>query len=97
MRESGELGMAAQLCNDLFIGGFDGWFLPSKGELDLMYKNLKAKGLGGFGSGYYWSSSETDHQLYAWLQSFNDGNQVGSGSYSSRKSSTHSVRAIRQF
>jgi hypothetical protein len=91
MRESGELGMAAQLCNDLFIEGFEGWFLPSQGELDLMYKNLKVKGLGGFGNGDYWSSSE-DGSSYAWRQRFSDGYQA-----TSSKTYSDSVRAVRQF
>jgi len=40
---------AAQVCDDLVSGSFDDWFLPSKDELDLMYKNLKKAGIGGFG------------------------------------------------
>jgi hypothetical protein len=93
MRESGELGMAAQLCNDLFIGGLDGWFLPSKGELDLMYKNLKVKGLGGFGGDPYWSSSEVNYER-AWYQRFNDGSQPDA--YNGKQRS-YLVRAVRQF
>jgi hypothetical protein len=98
MRESGELGMAAQLCNDMFIGGFDGWFLPSQGELDLMYKNLKVKGLGGFGSGWYWSSSENNSNN-VWRQRFSDGGFDGSWDleYRSNRRERCSVRAVRAF
>lgn len=41
------------------IDGIDGWFLPSEGELDLIYTNLHLQGLGNF-SGTYWSSTEAD-------------------------------------
>ena len=48
----------AQLCRAYKLNGYSDWFLPSRDELDLMYKNLKQKGLGGFDSGWwYWSSS----------------------------------------
>jgi len=89
----GEKNCAAQICAGMDINGYKDWFLPSKNELDLMYKNLKQKGLGGFLSdnGWYWSSS---HESFsnAWGQTFRDGNQ---GGYI--KSFTESVRAIRAF
>lgn len=63
-------GIAAKLCRDI---GAD-WFLPSRGELNLMYTNLHQKGHGGFEADWYWSSSEFDEVL-AWFQNFDDGNQ----------------------
>jgi TolB-like protein len=96
LEQAGEDG-AALLCASVDINGHTGWFLPSKDELNLMYANLKAKGLGGFGNGRYWSSSQGHHYGYSsaehtWTQSFSDGSQAGNG-----KNETISVRAIRQF
>jgi TolB-like protein len=88
-----KIGGAAQYCDDLEYGGYTDWFLPSRDELDLMYRNLKEKGLGGFVSGNYWSSSETnDGYWYAWIQVFSNGTQSGGD-----KRNSCSVRAVRQF
>jgi len=59
-----EPGSAAQLCANLSLNGVRGWFLPSRDELTLMYRNLKAAGIGGFADdGHadnitYWASSQ---------------------------------------
>jgi hypothetical protein len=76
--------------------GYDDWFLPSRDDLNLLYTNLKAKSLGSFGSGWYWSSSEVDGDS-AWVQRFSDGAQSYGGDYNYNKSSAYSVRAIRRF
>jgi hypothetical protein len=100
LNTEGETG-AAQYCDDLEVNGFDDWFLPSKGELGMMYRNLMLKGLGGFSSTLwsclYWSSSEEGSNK-AWYQNFSDGNQA-SGPYAhfNKEDSQFSVRAIRQF
>lgn len=80
---------AVQLCDDLTVGGYNDWFLPSKDELDKLYTNKGA--IGGFADSYYWSSSEYDAD-YAWEQSFFDGNQ---GNF--YKSGSQRVRAVRAF
>ena len=67
------------------------WFLPSEGELMLMYTNLRQAGVGGFAYGTYWSSTESS-SYYAWLQYFYSGNQ---GDYT--KFTTLPVRAVRAF
>ena len=87
----GELDKAAEHCTALEIKGYKGWFLPSRDELDLMYKNLKQKGLGGFGNGWYWSSSH-DNNDDSWVQRFSDGVQGAIYKYNSV-----SVRAVRAF
>ncbi|MDR1903819.1 MAG: hypothetical protein LBQ88_16245 [Treponema sp.] len=97
LNEKGEIGGLAQVCSDLFIGGFDGWFLPSKDELDLIYKNLKVKRIGGFADSRYWSSSEVNERC-AWLQMFDyNGQQEYDFLGSFNKNQSHSVRAVRQF
>jgi hypothetical protein len=100
LEERGEDG-ASLLCSALNINGFTGWFLPSKDELDLMYKNLKQKGLGEFGNGLYWSSSQwvwsgNSGFKGAWAQKFSDGSLEGNYMGDNRRAS-YSIRAIRQF
>lgn len=84
-------GIAARLCNDLVLNGYSDWFLPDKDELDLMYDNLKAAGLGGFANSNYWSSSSSG-TVNAWSQSFINGAQTQTA-----KTIGLRVRAIRRF
>jgi hypothetical protein len=100
LRENGESECAAQLCRSYSQGEYSDWFLPSKDELNLMYKNLELKGLGEFSVGWYWSSSQSNSDG-AWCQRFSDGNQQSEasryGNYFANKWLSYSVRAIRQF
>lgn len=50
--------IAARLCYDLELNGYDDWYLPSRDELRLMYSNLYLNGIGTFSDFRYWSSSE---------------------------------------
>ena len=94
LKETGETGRAAQVTQEFRQGGYADWFLPSKDELNLLYVNLKQRGLGRFQNGMYWSSSESDRYI-AWVQNFGDGGQWNdSDGYKSRP---RYVRAIRQF
>lgn len=87
----GTSGIAARLCNDLVIGGYNDWYLPSKDELNKLYINRIA--IGGFVNlAYYWSSSETTSTT-AWNQFFFNGDQVFFGN----KANPQHVRAIRSF
>jgi hypothetical protein len=87
-----ETRKAAQLCSSLNCGGKTDWFLPSKDELNLMYRNLKNVGIGGFSDDQYWSSSQDDKED-AWYQRFSDGNQ--NNRYF--KYTARLVRAVRAF
>jgi DUF1680 family protein len=57
-------GTAAQLCATLDVNGIRGWFLPSRDELTLIYKHLRATGVASFGDRgvadnfSYWASSQ---------------------------------------
>lgn len=66
-----EEGIAAKLCFDLVLDGYDDWFLPSKDELNLLY--LQRDLVGGFvsdGNAPYWSSTEYEESFGAWRQLF---------------------------
>jgi hypothetical protein len=80
---------AAGLARAYNGGGYNDWYLPSKDELNKLY--LSQVTIGGFGSGYYWSSSEYDAKG-AWFQSLGDGSQP-----EFIKSFTNGVRAVRSF
>ncbi len=82
---------AAYLCDDLTLGGYSDWFLPSKDELDQMYANLHLQGVGGFDDNSFWSSSESSAGG-AWNQYFSSGSQ-----YSHLKYLANRVRAVRAF
>jgi hypothetical protein len=80
---------------DLFttitIGGKSDWFLPSKDELNEMYKERTHLGIS---SGYFWSSSQYNHDV-AWYQSLASGSRYyGSGK---DDNSYGCVRAVRAF
>jgi uncharacterized protein (TIGR02145 family) len=76
---------AKKACADLG----DGWRLPTKDELNILYQNKDV--VGGFYSSTYWSSTETD-DFNAWGQAFNFGEHA-----SLSKDYTNFVRAIRAF
>ena len=87
-----EANFAAKLCNDLTLGGQSDWFLPSRAELYLMWKNLHQNGLGNFNiSDGYWSSTEA-FSSHAWYFD----NSYGAA-FTSNKGSTLYVRAVRAF
>lgn len=84
---------AAKLCADYSITydgvTYDDWYLPSKDELNLMYRNLQERGLGDFEKSAYWSSSEYNGSN-SWLQYFYSGYQ-----YCYVGANKHYVRPIR--
>jgi hypothetical protein len=91
-------GYAADWCRDK---GPE-WFLPSRDELNELYKwyetdkpgnnnILLSYGGVGFAADYYWSSTEYDY-FYAWGQLFINGSQLDV-----YKDGSHFVRAVRAF
>ena len=81
---------AANLCTNYNGGGYTDWYLPSKNELNKLYLNRAA--IGGFASGFYWSSSELV-STSAWFQSLV---LTGFQSFGS-KGNAFRVRAVRAF
>lgn len=65
---------ASAAANYVSANSTDDWFLPSEGELMLMYTNLRQAGKGAFRYVDYWSSTEVDARV-AWSQDFDYGNQ----------------------
>ena len=55
-------GGAFRAITDYEGGGRTDWFFPSVGETQLMYANLRIRGLGGFAAAGYWTSTESDAQ-----------------------------------
>ena len=93
---SGELGQstwsaAVTTANNYKGGGYSDWSLPSRSELDLMYKNLKKNDLGGFSKNGYWSSEKRSDNS-SWALNFLDGGE----SWWSNDNS-YSVRAVRSY
>lgn len=82
---------AAKVCSDYKGGGYNDWYLPSKYELRLLYKNKNI--IGGFAKDYYWSSTEENDNV-VWLLSFYGGYD---SNYLKYGSSLFRVRAIRGF
>lgn len=74
---------AKKLCEDLG----DGWRLPTREELHLIWLNKES--IGVFAAAYYWSSSEASI-CNAWTQYFGDGFQS-----SHYKNVIYYVRAVR--
>ena len=89
--QRGDTDSAARLRADLVRGGYGDWYLPSKEELNLMYKNLNVPGLVGFESTFYWSSTENGSNG-AWIQVFSNGDQNNHDKFNNDR-----VWAVRAF
>ena len=81
---------AADACRKVKINGYSDWYLPSKGELNAIYR-LKKKGKLHLKKTGYWSSTGTGNGN-AWVQTFGMGFQFVSAKYGS-----HRVRPVRKF
>jgi hypothetical protein len=81
---------AIQIAADYLNNGKTDWFLPSKDELAQLY--VQKATVGGFSTGYYWSSTERDASN-AWLQSFAAGYQPST----TKADPSYYVRPVRAF
>ena len=93
-----DAGTAAALCARLSVNGTRGWFLPSRDELALMYRYLKAAGIGDFQDGgvadnfTYWASSQQTADMAVHIDFADLGRQHGDDKDFPRR-----VRAIRMI
>ncbi len=85
-----QAGIAARICNDLVLNGYDDWFLPSHVELNMMYTQKNV--IGGL-AGLYWSSTEHLDATVAFCKNFSNFDP----SSPADKTNNYSVRAIRAF
>jgi hypothetical protein len=89
---------AASLCANASINGFAGWFLPSRDELALMYKNLKAARVTDFGivgttdNVSYWTSTQQTTDMANHIDFADSGRQ-----HYDDKDFPRRVRAVRAF
>ena len=88
-----DIDSAAMIASNYVLNGFNDWFLPSREDLVLIYRNLHSFGLGNFDVEMeYWSSSEING-YYAWSLKFLTG-----ALYMNYKDSySFRVRPIRVF
>jgi hypothetical protein len=95
---------AAQFCRTLRIGDCDDWYLPSRDELMMIWRNLgpnrkntpesfRAGAPEAFKEAWHWSSTEhASSSNYAWFVGFYGGTQYGHN-----KNGFSGVRAVRRF
>lgn len=84
---------AAIVCDALVLNDYDDWFLPSKDELNELFKNKDF--IGSFANAYYsyyWSSTDGIYDTQAWCQDFYSGAQ-----HSDSRTGIKRVRAVRYF
>tara|TARA_B110000285_G_scaffold118929_1_gene134712 strand:- start:1007 stop:2380 length:1374 start_codon:yes stop_codon:yes gene_type:complete len=99
-----QTGIAAEICANLNLNGFDDWYLPSKDELNLMYNNLHLYGFGNFVmdfnnpmNSWYWSSTDGESNgEAAWVQSFYDEGYQATYDVGI-KTFDNNIRAVRGF
>ncbi len=79
----------AKVCDDLILNGYDDWYLPSINELN--YVAMVSFKNGGFGTDFYWSSTENDQGTVMCRSMINNLSGVVS------KNTPHTFRAVREF
>lgn len=85
--------MAARLCKNLNLNGYNDWYLPSKGEMMKFLNNSTSTSFLSNGQNVitYWTSSEQSNSN-AWTIKF-----PNIGAQSASKLSVNNVRAVRSF
>ncbi|MFJ1269875.1 hypothetical protein ACD661_15035 [Legionella lytica] len=94
---------AAQICAELEVDAqgntpcqtgvcYNNWFLPAKDQLACLFTNRAT--IGGFGVGFYWTSTEssTTPANLSWIQNFSSGSQNTDNKFNNAQ-----VRCVRSF
>lgn len=92
--ECSEENIAARVCSEYVVQGYDDWFLPSRNELKEIWDKIKYLDTGDeFVNGIgYWSSTQLTSTL-AFAQDLSSGYQAnGNG-----KTDLYFIRAVRAF
>jgi hypothetical protein len=101
VQQCSQANYAAKICDNLILNGYSDWYLPSNGELNLMYLNLKQKGIGNFLTSVpYWSSCTASYGscgINGGAYTFNFSNGTTVSEYRAGYAGTGAVRAIRSF
>lgn len=96
-----EQNIAARLCYNLVLNGYDDWYLPSRSELYTLFENKTL--IGGFLDGseqfpsYYWSSTQDNSTGISNAFGMIFSGIYGGVSGGNAKRDPASVRAVRQF
>lgn len=89
---------ASSKCNELKLNGYSDWRLPSKEELEYVYKNFFKLEIGNLEKGSYWTNQETSAE-YGWAIYFGSNSDFmfskEKGSYA--KNMNCKVIAVRKF
>lgn len=80
-------------CQEYTVGEYTDWYLPSKSELNMLYKNLLRTESIKFKDDWYWSSTETDGK--AWEQDFANGVQQNNGGGNDSYSSVFAIMTLK--
>ena len=86
-----ESSVAKDIWGKTLVGDKKDWYIPSKDELALIFKEVAAKGNGNF-SGYYWSSSANGNDS-AW----NLSSAEGASEHSDSRDAKCHIRLVRKF
>ncbi|WP_337042801.1 hypothetical protein [Emticicia sp. 17c] len=87
---------AAMAAAQFTDGTYGDWYLPSKGELAIMYQQRANIGMGSV-TNTYWSSTEVPVSFDSVSETAITVNFSGGAQTTSAKSNTFKVRAIRRF
>lgn len=83
---------AAAICDNLVLGGYDDWFLPSQEELNLIYENLAARNIGSFHEKKAYMTSSKGSSIQAQLFDMDEGTTPWGA-----KTAPFLVRPVRMF